>query len=1044
MNITKNALKFNTTVYVLIFFIIIAGIIAVKSLPLEAAPEVKIPIMIVTTLYPGVAPEDIERLVTNVMEKELADLKNVKELKSSSSESFSAVTIKFEADVDLDLAFQKVRDKVDKAKPDLPKDAEDPEIIEINVAEFPMMLVNISGKYKLDKLKQVAQTVQDKLEAIPGVLNVGLSGGQDREIHVYLDPEKMEYYQIGVGQVIRRIQQEHRTTPAGYLDLGGSKYSVRIPGEYKNVSLMDDIIIKSPKGNPIRLKDVGRVLDGYKERETISRMDGSECITLRVVKRAGANIVDIAKEIKVILKNDQSLWPPTTKYSIRQDKSKIIEDIVTDLFNNIIAGFLLVLIVLFFAMGFRNAFFVAIAIPMSMLISFVIIQAMGITLNMVVLFSLILALGMLVDNSIVVIENIYRHVSEGATKKEAALKATDEVAWPIIASTATTVMMFAPLLFWTGIMGQFMKYLPITVIAVLISSLFVALVINPVIAADFLKPSNKQVFDDSGKASGFLTSKYQVMLNWGLNHPWLTQLISIGAFIAVLLLFGKFNAGTEFMPNTTPKRAQLTVKAPEGTVLTFTDSLVKNAETIALKEKNVKNVVANVGTSGGIVQVGKPTNVAIIDLEFKDPKECTGSTWDTIESIRKQLNKLGGAEYIVKAESMGPPTGAPVSVEISGDNYKVLNEYARKIKEYLHGVKGVVDIKDDYENSKPEIKVTVNREQAMLRKVNTQSISTAIRAAINGIKASVLREGDEEYDILVRYSKMNRQSINDILNVRVTGKDDVQIPVRDVATVKTAGGFGSIRHIDQKRTIAVTGDISKISGRSSSEVMPIVQKELAEKLKLKDGYNLKFSGESEDEKESSSFLKRAFLIGFMLMALILITQFNSILRPGIILGSVVMSMIGVLIGLILTQNKFCILMTGLGVISLAGVVVNNAIVLIDYTDQLVAKGIPLKQALGKAGVIRMRPVLLTAITTVLGLLPMAMGVGIDFTSLFSNGTVSVDMNASSTEFWGPMAQAVSFGLVFATLLTLVVVPAMYQAQNQFINFLLGLFKRKKA
>ncbi|MBN2805013.1 MAG: efflux RND transporter permease subunit, partial [Deltaproteobacteria bacterium] len=684
MKITQNALKFNTTVYVLIVFIIIAGLSAVKSLPLEAAPEVKIPIMIVSTVYPGVAPEDIERLVTNVIEKELADLKNVKELKSSSAESFSAVTIKFEADVDLDLAFQKVRDKVDKAKPDLPKDAEDPTIIEINVAEFPMMLVNISGKYKLVKLKQIAKNIQDKLESIPGVLNVGLSGGLDREIHVYLDPEKMEYYQIGVGQVINRIQQEHRTTPAGYLDLGGSKYSVRIPGEYKDVSLMEDIIIKSPGGNPIRLKDIGRVLDDYKERETISRMDGTECITLRVVKRAGANIVDIAKDIKQILKEDSHTWPATTKYSIRQDNSKMIKDIVTDLFNNIISGFLLVLIVLFFAMGIRNAFFVAIAIPMSMLMSFVIIQAMGITLNMVVLFSLILALGMLVDNSIVVVENIYRHVSEGATRKEAALKATDEVAWPIIASTATTVMMFAPLLFWTGIMGEFMKYLPITVISVLTSSLFVALVINPVVASDFLKPSGRQMFDDTGEAKGFFTRKYQGMLGFGLDHPFITQLIAIAMFVLVVILFAGFNAGQEFMPSTTPERAQVTIKAPEGTVLTFTDSLVKDAEKIAMKEKNVKNVIANVGTSGGIVQVGTPTNVAIIDLEFKDTKDCVGDTWDTIDSIRKGLSKLGGAEYIVKAEEMGPPTGSPVSVEVSGDNYESLSNYAQQVKKYLH------------------------------------------------------------------------------------------------------------------------------------------------------------------------------------------------------------------------------------------------------------------------------------------------------------------------------------------------------------------------
>lgn len=1045
MKITEAALKFNVTVYVLILFIMIAGSLAVKSLPLEASPEVKIPIMIVSTLYPGVAPEDVERLVTNVLERELTNLKDVKKMSSSSAESYSAVTIEFEADVDLDLAYQKVRDKVDKAKIDLPADAEDPTIIEINVAEFPMMLVNISGEYKLDKLKQVAETVQDDIEAIPGVLSVGLSGGQDREIHIYLNPGKMEHYQLGVGQVLNRIQQEHRTTPAGHLDLGGSKYSVRIPGEYKNVQLMEDIILKTPSGNPIRLKDVGMVIDGYKERETISRMDGTECITLRVVKRAGANIVEIAQDIKTLLKEKKSTWPQTTRYSVRQDQSEMIETIVSDLVNNIISGFLLVLAVLLFAMGIRNAFFVAIAIPMSMLISFIIIQSMDITLNMVVLFSLILALGMLVDNSIVVVENIYRHVSEGASRKEAALAATKEVAWPIIASTATTVMMFAPLLFWSGIMGEFMKYLPITVIAVLTSSLFVALVINPVVASNFLKPSGKKMFDDSGHAQGFITSRYQSMLRWGLNHPWWTQLIAVVVFIIAITVFGKFGKGTEFFPITTPERGQITITAPQGTVLDHTNKLTKAVEEIAIAEKNIKDTVANVGTSGGMVQLGAPTNQAIIDLEFKDPEDCIGNSWDTIHSLRKKLKNLGGADYRVDVEEMGPPAGAPVSVEISGDDYTLLNQYAVKVAEYLNGIKGVVDIKDDYEAGKPEIRVTVDREKAMLRKVNTQSVSTAIRAAINGIEASVLREGDEEYDIIVRYDESARRSINDILDIRVTGEDDVQIPVRDVATVSTAGGFGSINHIDQKRTIAVTADVSTSSGRSSAEIMAQVEEEISTEIELPSGYYFNFSGESEEEKKSADFLAQAFMIGFMLMALILITQFNSVMRPGIILGSVIMSMVGVLVGLLITQSKFSVMMTGLGLISLAGVVVNNAIVLIDYTDQLKRKGLPLKEALLRAGVVRFRPVMLTAITTILGLLPMALGIGIDFTQLFTSGRINIDTSASSSEFWGPMAQTVCFGLAFATLLTLVLVPAMYQSQdltNSFILRLIGIKKKK--
>ncbi len=1041
MKITQAALKYRTTVYVLIAFVLVGGLVAYRSLPLEANPEVEIPLLLISTVYPGVAPADMERLVTNVIERELKDLKDVKKLSSSSSESVSLVTIELESGVALDTAYQKVRDKIDRAKRDLPAEAEEPDIIEINISEFPIMLVNVSGDYSLEKLKVVADGLKDKIEQVPGVLGVDLNGGRDREVQIYLDPRKMEHYRIGVGQVIARIQQEHRTTPAGSVNLGGSKYSVRIPGEYKDVKLMEEIVIKAPGGHPVLLADLGRVIDGFKERETISRTDGAESVTLRVKKRAGENIVRVADDVRQLLEEHEPFLPAGTTYTVRQDQSEFVRDLVSDLENSIITGLILVLAVLLFAMGLRNAFFVAIAIPLSMLLSFIILQAMGISLNMVVLFSLILALGMLVDNSIVVVENIYRHVAEGASRAQAALAATREVAWPIIASTGTTVMVFAPLAFWPGMMGEFMVYLPVTVIAVLGSSLFVALVINPVVAASFLKAKGRKMFDDSGAAKGWLVSRYQRLLAYSLDHPG-RVLAGAGAVLtATVILFGVVGNGVEFFPRTTPERAQVIVTAPQGTVLSETDALVRQVETLAQREENVQNVIANVGAGGGMFSgATTPTHSAIIDIEFADRHDRQHSTWETVESLRQKLATLPGAEYRLQLEEMGPPTGAPVSVELSGPEFITLEAYAQKIKQLIATVPGVVDIKDDHEGGKPEIRVEVDRTKAKLRKVDTLAISTAIRAAVNGIEASVLREGDEETDIVVRYDEQFRDSIADIMDIRVTGGDDVQIPLRDVARVTTTGGLGSIKHIDQKRTIAVSSDVS---GRSSTEVMIDVQQVLANQLELPAGYQLRFSGESEEQDESAAFLGRAFGIGLMLMFLILITQFNSIQRPGLILGSVLMSMIGVLVGLMITGNKFGIIMTGLGVISLAGVVVNNAIVLIDYTDQLRRKkGLPLKQALLQAGVTRFRPVLLTAITTVLGLVPMALGVGIDFK------TLTIDAGAPTTEMWGPMAQAVCFGLIFATVLTLVIVPTMYLGQetaNQWIkrqaNRIAGVFGR---
>ncbi len=1040
MQITKYALKFNTTVAVLILFIILAGGFAYKTLPLEAQPEVEIPTMLVSTIYPGVAPEDMEKLVTNVLESELKDLRDVKKITSSSSESSSVVTVEFEAGVDLDIAYQKLRDKVEKAKPDLPADAEDPVIIEINLSDFPMMLINVSGRYDLDKLKNVSEKIKDDIEQIPGVLGVDLTGGLEREIQIYLDPKKLQHYELGVSQIIGRIQGEHRTTPAGNLELGSSKYSVRIPGEYKDVSLMEDIVVKAEGGVPIRLGDVGRVLDGFKEQETISRINGTECVTLRVKKRAGASIVDIADEVRAVLAEKEATLPPTTAYTIRQDSSEFIRDTVSDLENNIITGLILVIGVLLFAMGVRNAIFVAIAIPLSMLMSFVILQTLGITLNMVVLFALILALGMLVDNSIVVVENIYRHVAEGQTRLRAAYEATREVAWPIVTSTATTICVFAPLLFWPGIMGDFMKYLPITVITVLSSSLFVALVINPVIAARFLKSDTAKMFDDSGEVRGRILPRYKALLVWSLNHPKTVFLAGIVVLVATIGAYVKFGAGVEFFPTTTPERAQVIVTAPQGTLLERTDGYMKRVEGLAQKQGNVQDVVANVGFGGGMM-LGAGSNsshLAVADIEFKDRRERSGSTWEDIESLREGLGKLAGAEYRVEIEKNGPPTGSPVSVEVSGPEYGVLSAYARKIKDLLSTVDGVVDIKDDYEAGKPEIRIEVDRQKAMLRKVDTATISQAVRTAINGTIATVLREGDEEYDIIVRYEEDDRRSIEDILNIRVAGRDDVQIPLRDVAKVTTVGGMGSINHIEQRRTIAVTADV--MGERSSSEIMQEVEQRVTSELSLPAGYFFSFTGESEEQENAQAFLGKAFAVGIMLMALILITQFNSVQRPILILGSVVMSLVGVFLGLLILHNKFSIIMTGMGVISLAGVVVNNAIVLIDYADQLKEKlGLTLKEALVRAGLVRFRPVMLTAITTVLGLLPMAVGIGIDFKHITTN---FIDIGSQSVEWWGPMAQAVVFGLIVATALTLIMVPVMYELQERSSAFFARLLGRK--
>ena len=1036
MNLTEVALKFKTTVYVFILFIIITGINSYRALPPEDAPEVEIPFIMVHTVYPGVAPADMERLVTNVLEGDLKELKDVKEIKSTSSESSSMISIEFETGVDTDDAYRKVKDKVDISKSDLPDDAEDPMVIEISSADFPIMLINVSGNYDLAKLKKVGDDLQDSIEQIQGILSADLVGGIEREIHVYLDPKRMEYYQIGVGQVISRIQQEHRTTPAGNLDLGDSKYSVRIPGEYKNVSLMEDIVLKAPGGKPVKLRDIGTVVDGFKDRETISRANGVECVTLRIKKQSGENIIRIADDIRELIERKRPEFPAGTNVIIRQDESQMIRDQIKNIENSIISGLILVIIVLWFSMGFRNSTFVALAIPLSMLITFVALRVMGVTLNMVVLFALILALGMLVDNSIVVVENIFRHVSEGLSKNRAALKATQEVAWPIIASTATTVAAFAPIFWMPGISGDFMKYLPQTVITALVASLFVALVINPVIASSFLKATSKKIFDDSGEAKGPILKRYQAALKWSLNHPISLIFISILTFMSSLFLYITFGAGVEFMPVTTPLRAQITYQGPQGIQLEKTDAIIRQVETMAEEEDNCEAVIGSAGISGGNFLSGGSggnSNEGVVDLEFKDRTVRTHSTWDTIRSIREKLKNLAGGEFQIEAEKKGPPTGKAISVEISGPDYDVLYALAQKVKPAVAKIPGALETKDDYDGAKPEIRIEVDREKAMLRKVNSHDIALAVSTGINGTTATVLREGDEEYDIVVRFAKEYRQSINDLLDIRITGKDDVQVPLGDIASIKTTGGLGSIKHIDGYRTILISGDVS---GRSSSEVMADIEKTLTSTIALPPGCSFHFTGETEMQDEIAEFLKEAFGIGIMLIFMILITQFNSVSRPLIILASVVMSLNGVMLGLVITQSKFSVLMTGMGVISLAGVVVNNAIVLIDYTDQLISiHGLKLREALIRAGTVRFRPVLLTAITTILGMIPMAIGVSIDFTSM------SLDIGSENSQWWGPMAHAIIFGLLFATLLTLILVPVLYNFQEETTQKFLKLWHK---
>jgi CzcA family heavy metal efflux pump len=1021
MLISNVAIRQRSTVFALMLIIIVVGIYSYIALPRESTPDITVPYVLVVTTYEGVASSDIESLITIPIERKLRGLKNVEEIRSVSAEGSSMITVEFVPDVDIDNALQWVRDKVDQAKGDLPDDLEnDPQILEVNLAEFPVLMVAVSGDVAETVLKGVAEELEDHLEEVPGVLDVVLTGGREHQVQVEIDPDRMAAYRVSFNEVIAAVARENVNIPGGSIDIGKGKYLLRIPGEFTDPAQIDNLVMAVRDGKPIYYKDMASVDFSFEDARSYARLDGKPSVTLAVKKRTGENIIEVTDRVFALLQAAQPLLPEGVELSVTLNQSKDIRRMVEELENNILTGLILVISVLFLFLGLRNSFFVALAIPFSMLMSFVIIQALGMTLNMVVLFSLILALGMLVDNAIVIVENIYRHMQEGKTRVEAAQIAASEVGWPIISSTITTLCAFFPMIFWPGIMGEFMKFLPITLIITLSSSLFVALVINPTVCATFMRVKQGEVEPDVERTR--IVRGYRNTLQWALKH----QGATIGLAVSVLVLIGGMFSvmvstnllGVELFPDVEPNRACVEIMSPEGTGLDTSDGYARMVEQVVFPEQDVKYTIAEVGVApSGEAGAGSggQSHMAKVSLEFVDSEERHESSDVVLNRVRKALEGFSGAEIKVEKEKGGPPTGPPVSIEISGERVVVLESLVARVRERIRSIPGLVDLKDDFSRAKPEIRVLVDREKATLLGLSTADISVLVKAAISGSKMGVYRQGKDEYDIMVRLPENRRQSIADIESLLVPTNSGAQVPLTTVARLELGTGFGSIRHIDQKRVVTISANTT---GRNSNEVLADVQKTLAG-LDLPAGYRIAYSGEQEEQQKASAFLGKAFVVALFLIMLVLITQFNSISQTFIVMTSVILSLSGVFFGLMVTMTDFGIIMTGIGVISLAGVVVNNAIVLIDYINQLRRQGLNLYDALMRAGLVRFRPVMLTAITTILGLMPMAVGVSFDFRSL------SLLIGGESAQWWGPMAIAVIFGLAIATLLTLIVVPVLY-------------------
>lgn len=1109
MILSDFAIKNKIAVFSATVFFAIAGTFCYLNLPRENFPDITVPYVFVSTRYEGVAPQEIENLITIPLEKKMKGLDKVKEISSSSAESSSNITIEFYPDQDIDSAVQKVKDKVDLAREDLPDDIDEPIVSEVNLStDIPIMSIAFYGTDSLALLKKTVEDIRDKIETIPGVLEASIFGDREREIRVEVDIKRLNSYGIPALKLIQLLTKENATVSAGTLDMLGTKFQIRIPGEFARPDEINSLIVsRSNSGYPIYLTDFSKVSDTYKDIETISRVGTTPCISLMIQKRSGANIIKVIKEIKKTLDSESRKIPSGIKWKITSDLSKDTYQMIYELENNIISGLILVLAVLYFAMGLRNSFFVALAIPLSMMIAFMIMCMQGITLNMMVLFSLILSLGMLVDNGIVIVENIYRHRCNGMTAVEASKTGASEVAWPVITSTLTTTVAFIPLLSWPDMIGKFMSFLPKTVILTLSASLFVGIIVNPAICSVMIKPATTKKTRGIFRITDWIGKKISVLyensLKVCLAHPFVTNLIGVMIFIFVVMLFGRYGAGVELFPDADPRRTSVQVKFPEGTEISRTDELMKEIEKRIKKYEDIEYTLTTVGRGAGNFFKGGDSgpHLGSVQIEFKDfdkrkysstvlsnaiRMNITGIEYiqlrklqnnnnnnkieirypgkdaeslkillesiiahekpsisveiDTMEiaddipsitvsageksdkiiaMIMNETRSFPGAEIIVKNEQEGPPSGAPISIEISGDDFEILSQIAEKIKSEIKNIPGLADLRDDYEKARPELKFTVDRTRAALLGLDTGTIADFIRTAINGLEVTKYREGEEEYDITIRLPEEQRIDSKALLGMQIPIPGHPPVALSSLGKFEYSRGYGTIRRKNYDRTITLDADAKP--GYGVDEVLNSIIAKL-NGFNLPPGYRIKYRGENEDQQENFEFLLKAFFIAIGLIAIILILQFNSVLLPLIILVSVVLSFIGVLGSLLLFNMRFSIIMTGLGVICLAGVVVNNSIVLIDCILQQKAKGQDSFNAALTAGQLRLRPVLLTAITTILGLIPMAVGWSLEIHSFPPKFTAG----AESSQWWAPMAIVVIFGLAVSTFLTLFYAPCLFK------------------
>ena len=1092
--LTNLSVANRTTIYIFTVILVIFGFMQYDATPKEKFPEIVFPYFMVSTLHPGTSPADMENLITRRIEKHLKGIDGIKHINSNSIQDFSSIFIEFELTADEMQAYLDVRQAVDDARGELPSNLfSEPEVSRIDLSEIPILFINLSGDLGLVKLKKIAEDLQDEIESLEEITRADIVGALDREIQINVDLYKMQAADLSFYTIQNAIASENLTISGGQIDTDGIRRNLRVIGEFRNIDQIKNIQLKQG----IYLREIAEVVDGYADRGSYSRLSRQDVVTINVIKKSGKNLINAVDKIKVIVDEYRQTASENLIIAMTGDSSTQTKNSVSDLFNTVILGFIVVVLVLMFFMGETNALFVGIAIPMSIVIAFIVIPMLGFTMNMVVLMSFILVLGIVVDNSIVVVENVYRHftTTPDLSVTAAARRGVGEVAVAVFTGTLTTMAPFFTLIFMPGIPGKFMSFIPYTVIITLMASMLVAYMINPVFAVSFMKRSSDEqkqkarlklsskniivisaavflavVFYATGKmlpanllAFGvilyflskfvirFLIAKFQSYVLPRMKNGYskiLTFLLGgkrpyavIGGVIVLLfmsfILLGVRMPRVVFFPSGDPNSLQVYITMPEGTHIDVTNNICKQVEAkiydvIGHSNPDVESVVSNVASNAGagFFERFSQDKLAKVTISFVEYKYRTGiSTREYLVNLRKELTGIAGAEIRIDSEMMGPPTGYPINMEISGDDIDELISITYRLEEFIQSlnIRGIEELKSSMEISKPELILNIDREKANRLGISTAQVGMVMRTAIYGNEVSKFKEGEEEYPVMVRLDEKYRNDIDVLLSqeIIVPGGEERpnRIPISSFAHVTNRTSYGGITRLDNKRVITLFSNV--LFGSNANEIIRQINRQLP-RFELKDGYTVKFTGEQDFQAEVGNFMVRALFISTALILIILVAQFNSLSKPLIIILQIVLSLTGVFLGFAIFGMDISVMMTGMGIIAVAGIVVKNAIIIVDYTDKLIDTGMDKIAAIVRAGATRLTPVLLTALSTILGLFPLAIGININFMTLFSELRPQIYFGGDSAAFWKPLVMTIIFGLSFATVLTLIVVPTMYK------------------